>query len=543
MTHDVTASRPPVFHLFDTSEGKKTAFRPSDATRIGMYVCGPTVYDAIHIGNARPLVVFDVVYRLLGVLYGAAAVTYVRNITDIDDKIIAAAMRQGIATTQLTEKTIEQFHEDTAALGCLVPTFEPRATEYISSIIAMIERLIAAGNAYITADHVYFRAQSWSDYGKFARRSFDDQMFGARVGIADDKEHPADFVLWKSSSVGLDCDDDAKVPQASMPLWSSPWGEGRPGWHIECSAMSHELLGTDFDLHGGGQDLIFPHHQNEIAQSCCANTGSGFATHWMHNGYVLVDGEKMSKSVGNFVQVADVLGRHGLPVAHRGNLGRVLRLVLLQAHYRQPLNFASAKLATAEKTLKRLWAKVGIVPSSLHGTEGIARAEGASPRATADPMPSWASLDAAFLAALCDDLNTPAALARIHALAADDPAAATRCLAFLGLLPAIDLPSDGDVAIGGGIAQGATSASRSAAEAAESGCIKSRLAEPSFDESGCIKSGDRALQDALQLAAQRDAARRERRFADADALRDQIEVLGFRTEDSGSGQSKLTAID
>jgi len=263
--------------LHNTLSRRKEEFAPLDAANVRMYVCGPTVYDFAHIGNARPVIVFDVLYRLLRHLYGASHVRYVRNITDIDDKIIAAARESGEAIRELTERTARIFHEDVAALGCLPPEVEPRATEHLAPMIAMIERLIASGHAYVADHHVLFAVPSMPDYGRLSRRSRDEMVAGARVDVAPYKRDPADFVLWKPSS-------------AEQPGWESPWGRGRPGWHIECSAMSETHLGETFDIHGGGLDLIFPHHENEIAQSVCAHGGKPFVRYWLHNGFVIVEG-------------------------------------------------------------------------------------------------------------------------------------------------------------------------------------------------------------------------------------------------------------
>ena len=279
--------------LYDTLAREKRPFQPLDPNRVRMYVCGPTVYDFAHIGNARPVIVFDVLFRLLRHLYGAEHVTYVRNITDVDDKINARAAQEhpalplNEAIRLVTEKTERQFHEDMDALGCLRPTIEPRATEHIAEMKALIERLVASGNAYVAEDHVLFSVPSMPDYGRLANRSLEEMKAGARVEVAPYKKNPMDFVLWKPST-------------PEQPGWDSPWGRGRPGWHIECSAMSEALLGETFDIHGGGIDLVFPHHENEIAQSEGAHGGHPLARVWMHNGFLQVEGEKMSKSLGNF---------------------------------------------------------------------------------------------------------------------------------------------------------------------------------------------------------------------------------------------------
>ena len=315
--------------LYNTLTRTKELFTPLDPSNVRMYVCGPTVYDEAHIGNARPVVVFDVLFRMLRAAYGAAHVTYVRNITDIDDKIIARAAESGQTIAELTERTGAQYHEDMAALGCLAPTVEPRATEHIPQMIALIEALIARGNAYAAEGHVLFDVASFPAYGELSGRSLDEQIDGARVEVAPYKRNPTDFVLWKPSD-------------AAQPGWESPWGVGRPGWHIECSAMAAVHLGPQFDIHGGGIDLIFPHHENEIAQSCCAFVEDRMAQIWMHNGFLMVDGAKMSKSLGNFTTVRELRQRWH---------GEVIRLALLLTHYTKPLDLTEARLKEAKALL------------------------------------------------------------------------------------------------------------------------------------------------------------------------------------------------
>jgi len=357
--------------LYDTLTREKRRFDPIDPKRVRMYVCGPTVYDFAHIGNARPVIVFDVLFRLLRHIYGADHVTYVRNITDVDDKINARAAERGIPIRELTEETYQNFKADVAALGCLPPTVEPRATEHIEEMKALIERLIANGCAYVAEDHVLFEVKKMAHYGKLARRSLDEMMAGARVEVAPYKRDAMDFVLWKPSKPG-------------EPGWPSPAGiatPGRPGWHIECSAMSWKHLGETFDIHGGGIDLVFPHHENEIAQSRCAFHSKVMANFWMHNGFLQVEGEKMSKSLGNFTIIRKVLADWP---------GDVVRLAMLGSHYRQPINWTVKGLEEAEK--------------ALAGFFDAASAE-------ADPRPAEAVLDA-----LLDDLNTPKAIAEMHGL-------------------------------------------------------------------------------------------------------------------------------
>jgi cysteinyl-tRNA synthetase len=359
--------------LYNTASRRKEVFEPIDANNVRMYVCGPTVYDLAHIGNARPTIVFDVLFRLLRHNYGEAQVRYVRNITDVDDKINAAAKANGESIRDLTNRTAEAFHQDVAALGCLPPTVEPRATEHIPQIIRMIETLLASEHAYRAEGHVLFSVASDPDYGKLSGRSRDEMIAGARVEVAPYKKDPADFVLWKPSPPDL-------------PGWESPWGRGRPGWHIECSAMSETHLGDSFDIHGGGLDLIFPHHENEIAQSTCAHDGRPFACYWLHNGFVTLEGEKMAKSVGNVRTIRDVLAE--VP-------GEVARYAMLMSHYRDPLDWTSDRLDQARHTLDRFYL-------ALRGA--------ATPAGSVSPE---------FEAALEDDLNTPLALAALHELLND----------------------------------------------------------------------------------------------------------------------------
>src|SRR6201990_2158260 len=367
--------------LYNSLTKTKDVFAPIDAKNVRMYVCGPTVYDFAHIGNARPVIVFDLLFRLLRHTYGDAHVTYVRNITDVDDKINARAAERGISIRELTEETAKTYFQDVAALGCLEPTISPRATEHIAQMIAMIEQLIATGHAYAAEGHVLFEVSSKADYGKLSRRSLDEMIAGARVEVAPYKKTPMDFVLWKPS-------------EAALPGWDSPWGRGRPGWHIECSAMAGEYLGETFDIHGGGIDLQFPHHENEIAQSEGAHHNHPLANIWMHNGFLQVEGEKMSKSAGNFFTIRDLLADWP---------GEVLRFNMLRTHYRQPIDFTLAGLRESWKTLER-WYET---------TEPLA-----------DPAPN-----AAFFEALNDDLNTPAAIASLHQA---DERALRGGLGFLG---------------------------------------------------------------------------------------------------------------
>ncbi len=357
-------------HLYNSLKRTKHAFIPLDAGHIKMYVCGPTVYDRAHLGNARPVVVFDVLYRLLKILYPKAKVTYVRNITDVDDKINAAAQERGIDIKTLTDETIVYYHQDMAALNALPPDEEPRATDFIEDMMGMIKTLIDQGAAYESEGHVLFRVSAFERYGELSKKSTEELLAGARVEIADYKENAQDFVLWKPSD-------------ENTPGWDSPWGRGRPGWHIECSAMSYKLLGKTFDIHGGGIDLIFPHHENEIAQSCAAHGTDVMANYWLHNGHLMVNGKKMSKSLGNFFTVADVLKDHH---------GETIRLAMMMTHYRQPLDFREDVLHGARSLLDKIY-------NALNNVGG-----------DVDPSaPSWELLEA-----LGDDLNTPLAITALH---------------------------------------------------------------------------------------------------------------------------------
>ena len=374
--------------LHNTKTRRKEEFTPIDAENVRMYVCGPTVYDRAHLGNARPVVVFDVLYRLLKHVYNGK-VTYVRNFTDVDDKINAKAASSGRNIRDITDETIAWYHEDMDALGALRPDHEPRATEYIGPMVAMIQGLIDKGHAYAAEGHVLFDVNSYKAYGALSGRKLEDMRAGERVEVADYKRDPMDFVLWKPST-------------GDQPGWESPWGFGRPGWHIECSAMSLDLLGESFDIHGGGLDLQFPHHENEIAQSCCANPHGDFAHYWLHNEMLQVEGKKMSKSLGNFFTVKDLLDK-GVP-------GEVIRFVLLSTHYRSPMDWTSSKVREAAATLRK-WRGL---------TEGI------------DPSPNPSP---ALVAALSDDLNTAGAIAELHGLAKSGNAAGLLASAnLLGLL-------------------------------------------------------------------------------------------------------------
>jgi cysteinyl-tRNA synthetase len=362
--------------LHNSMTRRKETFVPIDANNVRMYLCGPTVYDRAHIGNARNVIMFDVLFRLLKHVYGAEHVTYVRNFTDVDDKINTRAAETGRSIGEITAETTQWFLDDMGALGNQLPTHMPRATQYIEQMIDMISDLIAKNNAYAAQGHVLFAVDSYDGYGRLSGRNIDDMIAGARVEVAPYKRNPMDFVLWKPS-------------QDHEPGWDSPWGRGRPGWHIECSAMSRDLLGAHFDIHGGGNDLMFPHHENEIAQSCCADENAGFANVWLHNEMLQVEGKKMSKSLGNFFTVRDLLDQ--------GYAGEVIRFVFLSTHYGKPMDWNDAKVRDAEKTLRK-WRAI---------TDGI------TPSAISDEV----------VKTLADDLNTSGVIALLHqyANAGDGP--------------------------------------------------------------------------------------------------------------------------
>ncbi len=380
-----------LIHLTNSKTRQKEVFTPIDAKNIRIYACGPTVYDRAHIGNARPVVVFDVLYRLMREVYGKDHVTYARNFTDVDDKINKRAVESGRTITEICDETIGWYLDDMGSLGALEPNYMPRATHYIQQMIDMIEVLIEKGHAYDDgAGHVLFSVKSYPKYGALSGRDVDDMIAGARVEVAKNKRDPMDFVLWKPSN-------------ADQPGWPSPWGDkGRPGWHIECSAMAKDLLGDTFDIHAGGNDLTFPHHENEVAQSCCASghahDGEGFANYWLHNEMLQVEGKKMSKSLGNFFTVRDLLDQD-IP-------GEVIRFVFLQTHYRKPMDWTAEKAAQAQATLKK-WRKM---------TKGVA------PSSPCDKV----------LAALADDLNTAGAISALHQI--EDPAQLLASAQLIGLL-------------------------------------------------------------------------------------------------------------
>ncbi|MGB0577701.1 MAG: cysteine--tRNA ligase [Alphaproteobacteria bacterium] len=442
--------------ITNTLSRQKEEFVPVDPEHIRFYVCGPTVYDYAHIGNARPVVVFDVLYRLLKQLY--PRVTYVRNITDVDDKIIDASQKSGDDIGEITTRFADIFRAEMGALNALPPDVEPRATDHIAEMLAMIECLLASDHAYEAEGHVLFNVAAMEDYGKLSRHSRDELIAGARVEVAPYKRDPADFVLWKPSS------DD-------QPGWDSPWGRGRPGWHLECSAMSAKHLGETFDIHGGGQDLIFPHHENEIAQSVCSHGGAPFVKYWMHNGYLTVDGEKMSKSLGNFHTVHDLLDR---------TPGEAIRLALLSAHYRQPLDFSLRALDEAKNALDRFY-------TALRAAVGTEASNG----------------DAAGVqAALEDDLNTPQAIAELHGLVSE-----------LNKNPA-------DGAIKGALLSG--------------GAMLGLLQQ---DPDDWFKQGAGDIDEAEieALIEERVAARAAKDFAESDRIRDELAAAGIVLEDGAGG--------
>ena len=446
--------------LTNSAGSQKSVFKPVDPEHIKMYVCGPTVYNLVHIGNARPVVVFDTLYRVLQALY--PKVTYARNITDIDDKIIVAARERGIDITVLTQEFTEKFRTDMAALNNLPPSIEPQATEHVDAMLDLAQRLIEKGHAYESEGHVLFDVTSMDDYGLLSGRQLDDMLAGARVEVASYKRHPGDFVLWKPSS-----DDE--------PGWDSDYGRGRPGWHIECSAMIHQHLGDNIDIHGGGRDLIFPHHENERAQSCCGY-GGGFVGTWMHNAYVDMDGEKMSKSLGNVKTVRELLEQYP---------GETLRFALLSAHYRSPLNFSRELLDSAQSTLDGFY----LALRNAGEVEPVEPAAGDSP----------------VFAALLDDLNTPAAIAELHQLA-----------------KALNKASDSE---------------KPAARAAllAGGAVLGVLGESPDDWLAKDDEGGLSSDAIDQLLVERAEAKSNRDFARADAIRDELNAAGIIIEDGAAG--------
>ncbi len=451
--------------LHNSMSRQKEAFAPIDPANVRIYACGPTVYDRAHIGNARPAVVFDVLFRLLRHVFGPDHVTYVRNITDVEDKIIARAEERGVPIDQITAETTEWYLEDMGALGVMSPTHQPRATEHIEGMVTMISRLIERGFAYEAEGHVLFEVAKFEDYGKLSGRSTDDMIAGARVEVAPYKRDPMDFVLWKPSS------DD-------QPGWESPWGKGRPGWHIECSAMSEALLGADFDIHAGGADLQFPHHENEIAQSVCACEGSSFARVWLHNGMIRVGGQKMAKSLGNFTTVHDL--RETTP-------GEVIRLVILMTHYRAPLDWTDSRVEEATALITR-WRRALDVAEALDADDDYA-----------DGTP------AEMVGALSDDLNTSLAVRALDKLAGtllnDHASEAEKTAATPAFVDGLDL-------------LGFSALECMSAVAGDGDDVGARI-------------------DAL--LTERLVARQSKDFARADAIRDGLTAAGVMVKDAAGG--------
>ena len=444
-------------NLYDTFSNSKKKFEPIDPKNIRMYVCGPTVYDYPHVGNARPVIVFDILFRILQNIYGTEHVTYVRNITDVDDKIINASQENNEDINELTSRTINYFHADAKYIGAMEPSFEPRATDHIAEMINIIETLIEKNYAYVAENNVLFSSTKFSKYGSLSGKNLEEMIAGSRVDVESYKQEASDFILWKPS-------------KDNEPGWDSPWGKGRPGWHIECSAMSEKLLGKTFDIHGGGQDLIFPHHENEIAQSECAN-GEKFANYWVHNGFVTVEGNKMAKSDGNFVTVNELKEKYQ---------GEVIRLTMILTHYRQPLNWTNDNLQESKKTLDKWYQYFSEV----------------------DFKPDLSvMIDENVMNALNDDMNTPQAIAELHKLfkncKSDDQDSLNQFLIsaqFLGLMN--DEPSQ---------------------------WLSWGKDNISVDQNK-IES----------LISQRNAARANKDFAEADRIRDELENLGIVLEDKGA---------
>ncbi len=453
----MTQTKP--LRLYNTLKREKQVFVPQDPNSVTLYACGPTVYNYAHIGNARPAVIFDLLYKLLSSRY--PKVIYARNITDVDDKINAAAAEQNVSIDVISGRYAEAYHSDMAALGVGLPSIEPRATEHIPQMIDMIERLVKSGHAYEAEGHVLFSVESFENYGSLSGRDVNEMMAGARVEVADFKRHPGDFVLWKPSVDPL-------------PGWDSPWGWGRPGWHMECSVMAEQHLGDTIDIHGGGQDLVFPHHENEIAQSVCAHGGKIFANYWMHNGFVTVNKRKMSKSLGNTLVVHELL---------KHTKGEVLRYLLLSAHYRQPLDWSDETLARVQRTVDRVY---GVIRDANEKYGPLQAADSPSDE---------------FMSALLDDLNTPEALAVLNSEA--------KKLAN---------------------ANNAESAQQAAGNLLAAGDLIGLFQQ---DPQSWLAGDTEGLDDALidQLIEERNISRKERNFARADEIRDQLQEMGITLED------------
>ena len=463
--------------LYNTLTRQKEVFAPIDSANVRLYACGPTVYDHLHIGNGRMLIVFDVLFRLLRHLYPEpkSKITYVRNITDIDDKINVRAAERGVDIRVLTDEMTKVFHEDAKTLGCLAPTVEPRATDHIAEMIALIEKLLAKGHAYVAEGHVLFDVPSMPAYGKLSKRPLDEMIAGARVEVAPYKRSPMDFVLWKPSG-------------PDEPGWDSPWGRGRPGWHIECSAMSSEYLGEIFDIHGGGIDLVFPHHENEIAQSCSAFGNDVMANVWMHNGHLQIEGEKMSKSLGNFVTIHELL--HTDKFGGRSWPGEVLRLAILRTHYRRPVDFTVKALEEAEQTLRR-WQGYALHSDRIEDPPRV------------------------FIETIEDDLNTPEATTKIHSF--------TR----IGVIPGYSFFGQSSYA-------STEEIERSSSKLR--GCLQllglSRVCEPDWNR----PSIDHAQRVEIEtFVARRNDARAARNWAESDRIRAELDAMGIALKDNKDG--------
>lgn len=475
--------------LYNTLTGQKEEFRPLIPGQVGMYVCGVTVYDYCHLGHARANIVFDVVYRYLR--YAGYRVTYVRNYTDVDDKIINRANERGISSNELAETFIRAFDEDMAALGLALPTHQPKATEYIPQIIALVERLIARGLAYESAGDVYYSVESFPGYLKLSKRTMEEMQAGARIAPGEQKRNPMDFALWKAAKPG-------------EPSWESPWGPGRPGWHIECSAMSSTLLGDSFDIHGGGRDLIFPHHENEIAQSEGAS-GQPFVKYWLHNGFVNINQEKMSKSLGNFFTIRDILAKYD---------AEVVRFFILTAHYRSPIDFSDQQLDEAGQALARCYEaleQAGQVPASA--------GSGAVPAELGEAVTRLAELETRFCEAMDDDFNSAQAIGHLF-----------EGVRALNRLLAAETP-----AVQAAIAEGRATLLRLGGVLGLFGSAPAdwlgRQAQRRLAESGL----DAAAIEAL--IGERQAARKNRNFQRADAIRDELAGKGVLLLDGSGGTS------
>lgn len=449
--------------LYDTAARTKRAFVPQDPSRVTMYVCGPTVYSTAHIGNFRPAITFDVLYRLLRHEYGGEHVVYARNITDVDDKINAAAAEEGVDISVITERFATIYRADSAALNILAPTIEPAATAHMSRMIALMGELVENGFAYAAQGHVLFDVSAYEQYGALSRRSLDDMIAGARVEVAPYKKNPADFVLWKPSRPG-------------EPVWDSPFGPGRPGWHLECSAMIEATLGQTIDIHGGGADLVFPHHENEIAQSACAHGGAPLANYWLHNGFLSIEAEKMSKSLGNIVKPHELL--------ERGVKGEVIRYAMLTGHYRAPLDWNDQLIEQARKSLDRLY--------------GVLRRFGGEVEPGEAPE--------AVVTALRDDMNTPKALAALF-----------------------------EIAGRANKARSEAERAQAVGELKAAGDLLGLFQEDADAWFGLDALSDEQKAEIDALVAERAEARKAKDFARADAIRDQLNARGVQAEDGPEG--------